>query len=1154
MADGSVKIDIVADDSDIKRKLDEVGDEAEQAADKLDDLGDSSKNSGKGFDIASVALGGFVANGLTALVSKAGEALSSLVALADETREYREDIAKLEASFTSNNKSVDAAHKAYDRMYAIIGETDQTVEATQQISLLAKSEENVVKWSELAAGVVGKFGDALQPETFYESANETLKLGEATGAYTQMLEGTGYSVDKFNAGLAALSTEAEKEAYMLEVTQGILGATATEYNTLTASTQAAREATNRMEQSQAALGATLEPLTTWWTNAKASMLSWAVDGVANVVNGITTLATNTDVLSEKQRTLVNEVNSSAKAYKDAKIAASELAAAQMADVDYATNYLLPQLQELIDSNGRVKQGYEERAAFILGQLNEAYGTEYTRISEIIGKNGELTQSITNAINAKKAQILLEEHSTAYETAIKNIDAEMLKRDEALAEMSTHAIKLEEIEKRKRDIYKETEDAFYSGVESQIRQATIKRSKIDAEYNAEKKALDELGTAYNTSNELIEGYNKDINVYTEATTLMMQGKTEEAIGYLQNLNKGYEETESQAKKTADEQTAAVEGRLKAAAVALGLLKEEYKTNEAKMTEAQKQEMQKRLEAAQKEVESYGKEAEKMGSNLVEGIGIGADGKKDWLSGKLGGIVTAAIDAAKKAGIIKSPSRKMRDEVGKMLAAGIAVGVDDWADKPAEAVKGVFASMEKVLDNEQKDIVDNVKDYNAEITDLEKEKNKKLAEIEEKFIADKKKKGADKKALEKQYAKDIESINEQHAEKVANIQENIKKTITGKMQEIVSLEEKYKEDTKKVFDDLAKSLEDVQANYDNQLKSRTESIANSLNLWGEVVRERVSDKELKTNLISQINALEDFNNAIATLEERNVGASFINSLKEMGVGSVDEIRAISKMTEEELTKYVELWEKKNELAKTAAVEELEPLKAETEAKIEELTNAALDKYAELRAEYQNQGSVLMAELKQAMLEAGQGGYEEIIGQIDEYTSAGEDLMGGIIAGIVDKSPFVVDAVKSAVNRAIQAAKDAAGIASPSKVMKKEVGANLAEGMSVGWTDKIDAVKKKIALDTQGIIARIQTAVSLEQARMTQGVGVRDTGFTEVAQAVGMQTAGINSLASEYRRGSSAQVTVPLVLDGRELGRAIVDLGNAETVRTGTALSFA
>ena len=49
------------------------------------------------------------------------------------------------------------------------------------------------------------------------------------------------------------------------------------YNKLTANTQAARDATNNMEQAQAALGAAIEPVTTAWTNMKANALQWLVD-------------------------------------------------------------------------------------------------------------------------------------------------------------------------------------------------------------------------------------------------------------------------------------------------------------------------------------------------------------------------------------------------------------------------------------------------------------------------------------------------------------------------------------------------------------------------------------------------------------------------------------------------------------------------------------------------------------------------------------------------------------------------------------------------------------------------------------------------------------------------------------------------------------
>jgi hypothetical protein len=887
-----------------------------------------------------------------------------------------------------------------------------------------------------------------------------------------------------------------------------------------------------MEQAQANLGAIMEPVTTAWTNIKAGALEW----VANSF----TAKQSTDVLTESQRASVTAANEAANAYRETKQAVHELALAQVADVDYATNYLLPQLQELVDANGRVKQGYEERAAFILGQMNEAWGTEYTRVSEIIGKNGELKQSVLDVIEAKKAQILLEAQESDYKNAVQKVaEAEKARSLQAQA-MAKAMEEVEAAEKELTRVMEEEKDerGLMAGLDTAAAQSTLAEKK---------RILEEQKTAYNDAEKNLYTYYEDINSYQHASNLIMEGKTAEAIGYLNNLSAGYETTAGNVQRSAEEQRAVLEQQAIDTGVNAVLMREAYKKGVAGVTEDM-------VKTAEKQAETAKTEFEKVGGNIGDGIGKGAEDKKPGLLTKIKNIVAAMKKAAEDEADINSPSRVFRDEIGAMIAAGIEVGIEENADKPVEAVKGVFDSMKKALAEEQKDAVDTVKEYNSEITDLDKDKNKKLKDLEEKFIADKKKKGADKKALEKQYAKDIESINEQHADKLATIQDNIKKTISDKMREVVSLEEKYKEDTKKVFEDLAKSVDDVLANYDSQLKSRTESIASSLNLWNEATKNKTSGNVLQKNLQSQVAVLEDYNEAIAKLEERNVSTEFINSLKSMGVGATGEIEALANMTDKSLNAYVELWEKKNELARDAAIEELEPLKAETEAKIEELTNAALDKYATLRAEYMEQGSLLMAELKQSMIEAGEGGYEEIIGQIDEYTSAGEDLMAGVVAGIVDKSPAVVNAVKSAVKRAIQAAKDTAGIASPSKVMQKEVGANLAEGMSVGWADKIDAVKKKMATDTQGIIGRIQTAVNLEQARMSQGVGVRDTGFTEVAQAVGMQTAGINSLASEYRRGSNAQVTVPLVLDGRELGRAVIDLGNTETVRTGTSLVIA
>ena len=1191
MSDGSVKIDITADDSDIKKKLEDVGEEAEEAGKKLEDLGDSSEKSGKGFKIAETAIGNFIADGVTALVGKVGEAISSLIALADETREYREDMAKLEAGFKSAGHSTETAQKAYDDFYKILGESDRSVEAVNHLAELTQNTEEVAKWSDIAAGVTAKFGDSLPIEGLTEAANETAKVGAVTGPLADALNWAGISEDSFNEKLKKCNSEQERATLITNTLSKEYETAAAEYNTLTASTQAARDATNKMEQAQAALGETIEPLTTAWTNMKANALNWLAEGLTPLVEKTIEAAKGTDVLSESQRASVTAAHEAAAAYRETKEAVHELALAQLADVDYATNYLLPQLQELVDANGRVKQGYEERANFILGQLNEAYGTEYTRISEIIGKNGELKQSVLEAIEAKKAQILLSAHEEDYKKAVENVAAAERVRAQQAGYLASQSEVVAEAEEKVKKVREEVAEAAQKGDTATVRSKGEMVKNLQAELDKETSALEKLKDEYQKSEENLFGYYEDINSYQTASTLLMEGKTAEAVGYLNDLSAGYKTTTGNVQGSIEEQRKALEQQVIDTEVNAQLMKKAYEQGVAGVSE----EMVKTAEA---QAATAKEKFYQVGGDITKGIAEGAEGEENknfTLSGAMTRLVNKALAAAKKAGIIKSPSRLFRDEIGEMLAAGVAVGIDENTDLVTDATAGLFESLNKVIEEEQKENIKTVADYQKDIENLvldhnwererieretaealaevEKDKAEKLLELEERYLEDKKKKGADTVKLEKEYNKNvakvkedagkkiadlnekydlaIENENERHAAAVKKNQEEIQKTITDKMQALVSLGDTYKNNVKALWEDLDKSITDLQANYDNQLASRTESIANSLNLWNEASKNKVGVVELQKNLNSQVKMLEDFNNAIAKLEERNVSETFVNQLKEMGVGSTGEIEALARMTDDALNKYVATWEKKNELARTAAIEELEPLKAETEAKIEELTTAALDKYAELRAKYQEQGAVLMAELKQSMIDAGQGGYEEIISQIDEYTTAGNDLMDGVIEGITNKSPEMAEAVKRAVRQAIRAAKEEAGIASPSKVMKKEIGFNLADGVNVGWSEKISDLKNKMAADMQGITARIKTAVTLENARMAQGVGVRDTGFSEVAQAVGMQTAGINSLASEYRKGSSAQVIVPLILNGRELGKAIVDLGSDETVRTGTSL---
>jgi phage-related protein len=221
--------------------------------------------------LAGVA-GKAVVNGIKGLAAASAGLVTAFLATGEAQKEHITEMAKLDAAYKSAGHSADTAAATYNELYGVIGETDQAVEAAQQIALLAKSEEDAAAWAEQGAAVIGKFGDALQPETFYEAANETFSLNEATGAYVQMIEQCGLSVDDFNKGLQACKTEEEKQAYMLEYTQQALAGAGEAYREANAAVIENNKANAALQEQLAGVGQAALPITTAFKLIGASIL------------------------------------------------------------------------------------------------------------------------------------------------------------------------------------------------------------------------------------------------------------------------------------------------------------------------------------------------------------------------------------------------------------------------------------------------------------------------------------------------------------------------------------------------------------------------------------------------------------------------------------------------------------------------------------------------------------------------------------------------------------------------------------------------------------------------------------------------------------------------------------------------------------------
>lgn len=225
------------------------------------------------------------AKGIAAVGAAAGAVVVGLLKLEEETAEYRENQAKLNTAFEAAGHAAGTAEKAYNSLYAVLGDSDTATESAQLLAQLATSEEDVANWSNIAAGVVGTFGDALPINSLIEAANETAKVGQVTGALADALNWVGLSEDEFNAKLAACSSEQERNALITDTLTAAYGDAADAFKTNNAEIIAANEAQAQMDATLAKLGAAVSSVKNKLIAEFLPSISQVVSAFVDFMNG-----------------------------------------------------------------------------------------------------------------------------------------------------------------------------------------------------------------------------------------------------------------------------------------------------------------------------------------------------------------------------------------------------------------------------------------------------------------------------------------------------------------------------------------------------------------------------------------------------------------------------------------------------------------------------------------------------------------------------------------------------------------------------------------------------------------------------------------------------------------------------------------------------
>ena len=109
------------------------------------------------------------------------------------------------------------------------------------------------------------------------------------------------------------------------------------------------------------------------------------------------------------------------------------------EMSYYEN-LYNELTQIVDENGKIKDGYEDRAAFITGELSEAFGVEIKTVNGVIQEYDKLKKELDGVIEKEKNRLKLIALEEKAKEAIKmegDARKELKQRQDELTEAQEH---------------------------------------------------------------------------------------------------------------------------------------------------------------------------------------------------------------------------------------------------------------------------------------------------------------------------------------------------------------------------------------------------------------------------------------------------------------------------------------------------------------------------------------------------------------------------------------------------------------------------------------------------------------------------------------------------------------------------------------------
>jgi phage-related protein len=641
---------------------------ADKAADSLDDLADSANEAGDASDGLGSKLGSVAKGGLTAIVGAAAAAVGALVGATEASREYRNEMGKLDTAFTTNGHSSQAAYETYSSLQGVLGETEQAVEAANHLAKLTDNEKDLQRWTDICTGVYATFGASLPIEGLTEAANETAKLGQLTGPLADALNWAGVNEEKFQEQLDACSNEQERQTLIMETLTGLYSDAAGKFKETNAEVIRANEANEKWAASMGDIGAVVEPILTDIKLLGSSLLSDLVPGVKTVAEAFRGILNGDegaadalgDSLSSLLTGLLNKVVELAPTV--AETALSLITSLGMS--------LLSMTPQLLSTGFELVMSLIDGLTSALPQIMQQGAQVLVSLGEGIGQN--LPSLVERALDAlmgfatalyDNAPVLIESGLSLISNLVQGVidslpiliekGPEIISKFANIINDNFPTILMKGVQ---------LIGQLVLGIIQAIPTLVKNIPKIITAIVDVWEAFNWLNLGKKAITFLKDGVLKMVGSVKSAGKAVVDG----CVNVIKNLPSKLLSLGKSATQSLSGAISGAVGAVKSAATSIfnGIVNV-IKGLPAKMLG--------------------------IGKDLVRGLWNGISDMAGWVIGKIQGFGDSVLGGIKKFFGIKSPSRVFRDEVGKMLGLGLAEGIEGSADEPIKAMADLSAGV-------------------------------------------------------------------------------------------------------------------------------------------------------------------------------------------------------------------------------------------------------------------------------------------------------------------------------------------------------------------------------------------------------------------------------------------------------------------------------